>query len=108
MKKLLILLLTVTLLVSCNKDNEELTAAELLAQEIQTTMDSDQTTRLVCLMTDDFFESLNLSASSSYGTDYSFSGQSVYSEGTYYNLNNLVMYEILRTTDGTEYMVLYF
>ncbi len=93
---------------SCKKEDEPETSAQYLAEDIQSVMDSENAQRLVCLDYGTNFNNLGLSSGSSYGTDFLFRDEIVFCEGQYFNLNQLIMYEVRKSSDDTKYMVLYF
>ena len=102
MRTCIILLFSLTLIISCTK---KVTDAELIIEELEEFIIDNQIERVIHFELDDSWN--NWSFSSDYGLDYKFEGQFIRIDDIYYNLNNLVKYEI-KEKDELEYLVLYF
>ena len=82
------------LLTSCKKEEsmEILSNAELIANELTQVIEDNNISRVLDWEIGSSWS--NTSIFGNYGSDYKFTGQFVYIEGEYFNLNNLIKYEI--------------
>ncbi|HCI55753.1 MAG TPA: hypothetical protein PLN06_11115 [Bacteroidales bacterium] len=87
--------------VSCQKD-EEYSAGELIAKELQSVIKENKIERVMNFELDQSWA--NTWIIGDYGKNYEFQGQFIFIEGESYNLNNLIKYQIAEKSSDNGYV----
>ncbi len=90
--KSLFVLLSLVLVMSCDKEEVVLTQAELISKELQAVIVDEDIDRVMNFPVGQSWG--NTWVFGDYGKDYKFEGEFVYIEGETYYLNSLIKYQI--------------